>query len=208
MLSFEPSVIYPNGAQTWVNVGALGDHLCGATRPGHFRGVCTVVTALFNLVRCQVAVFGEKDYQQLSIIRQITRDLHLPVEVVGAPTAREESGLAMSSRNARLSLEGRAEAASIYEALCAARSLWERGERNVSALSSAVGQSLTTKANIDYLTFCDPNTLEPLDELGARKAVLVAIACFIEEVRLIDNLVLDTEVASCDTPTSIQSQSL
>ena len=196
----DPSVIYPSGAQTWVNVGSLGDHLCGATRPGHFKGVCTVVTALFNLVQCQVAVFGEKDYQQLCIIRQMTHDLHLPVEIIGAPTAREESGLAMSSRNARLTSTGRLEATSIYRSLNAARAVWRRGERSISVLSRSMMNELSQQARLDYLTFSDPHTLQPLDHLNDQSQVLIAIACFIEGVRLIDNLVLDTEVALCDTP--------
>lgn len=202
----EPKVVYPSGAQTWVNVGTLGDHLCGATRPGHFRGVCTVVTALFNLVQCQIALFGEKDYQQLRIIRQMTRDLHLPIEIIAVPTAREESGLAMSSRNTRLSKAGQQEAASIYRALCSARSLWVRGERRLSILSQSVISELSDHAQIDYLTFSDPDSLQPLTQLDEHSSVLIAIACFIEGVRLIDNLVLDKEVNLCENSQSAHTR--
>ena len=185
-----PGVIYPSGAQTWVNVGALGDHLCGATRPGHFRGVCTVVNALFNLVRCQVAVFGEKDYQQLSIIRQMTRDLHLPVKIIGVPTARESGGLAMSSRNTRLTPAGRREAMSIYKSLTNAQRLWREGEREHSSLVEEVKRELSPLLKIDYLTLCDPHSLQPLADEQQTHTALLAIACFVEEVRLIDNLML------------------
>ena len=187
-------VIYPRGAETWVNVGSLAKNLCGATRPGHFQGVCTVVTALFNLVGCQLAVFGEKDYQQLAIIRRMTQDLHLPVEIIGLPTFREANGLAMSSRNARLSESARQEAAGIYSALQKAQALWQQGQSKLSTLEQVIIKSLPDCAQIDYLSFCDPQTLQLLEvseqDLEQNTPILVAIACFIEEVRLIDNIIL------------------
>lgn len=189
-----PEIIYPNGAETWVNVNSLGDHLCGATRPNHFQGVCTVVTALFNLVQCQLAVFGEKDYQQLAIIRRMTRDLHLPVQIIGMPTYREVNGLAMSSRNERLSVHARSKAASIYKGLCVAQSLWREGVRQLTSLEAVVRQALPDVAVVDYLSFCDPHTLEPLEALNEHETILLAIACFIEEIRLIDNVILGRSI--------------
>ena len=183
-------VIYPQGAQTWVNVGSLGSALCGATRPGHFQGVCTVVTALFNLVQCQIAVFGEKDYQQVTIIRQIARDLHLPVQIISLPTVREADGLAMSSRNARLSFQGRQQAAGIYQGLLKAKESWNNEIKDIKTLTENILSTLPPMTRIDYLTFCDPSTLVPLESLERQSKVLLAIACFIEDVRLIDNIVL------------------
>lgn len=185
-----PDVIYPSGADTWVNVGDLGNYLCGSTRPGHFRGVCTVVTALFNLVQCQLAVFGEKDYQQLAIIRRMTRDLHLPVKIIGMPTYRERDGLAMSSRNARLSSKGRMEATHIYQGLKAVQQLWQRDERRFHILEEAAQQFLPPSLVIDYLSFCDLETLQPVKVFDQQVSVLLAIACFIDDVRLIDNIIL------------------
>ena len=193
---FLPSVevIYPHGAQTWVNVGALGDTLCGASRPGHFQGVCTVVTALFNLVGCQVAVFGEKDYQQLAIIRRMTQDLHLPVKIIGLATFREANGLAMSSHNARLSPQARQEASGIYSALQEAQNLWRQGQTSLLYLEQRIKEALPTCATIDYLSFCEPHSLQLLERLeqahDPSQPVLIAIACFVEKVRLIDNLIL------------------
>lgn len=188
-----PEVIYPVGAQTWVNVEALAENLCGSSRPGHFQGVCTVVTALFNLVGCQLAVFGEKDYQQLAIIRQMTRDLHLPVQIIACPTYREETGLAMSSRNARLSAQGRIEASTIYQALSQAQTLWQDETSSLLQIDHEIKRLLSNELVIDYLQFCHPQTLKPysLDmETDHEQELLVAIACFIEGVRLIDNIIL------------------
>ena len=187
-----PEVIYPQGSQTRVRVGLLAKFLCGATRPGHFEGVCTVVMALFQLTQCQVAIFGEKDYQQLSIIRQMTRDLHLPIEIIGAPTLREDDGLAMSSRNARLTLSERQSASSIYQGLLAAQAVWAEGTREVDILRAIIRKHLPPKARIDYLEVCHPHTLEPLQgHLNVYDSAVVAIACFLGKVRLIDNIVLE-----------------
>ena len=189
---FLPSVeeLYPQGAQTRVNVGSLADHLCGATRPGHFEGVCTVVSLLFHIVGCDVAIFGEKDAQQLAIIKQMTRDLRFPVEVVGAPTAREEDGLAMSSRNLRLSAQERCLAPSLYAGLSEASAAWARGERNPDQLKALARARFASKARVDYLELCDPLTLQPLNAHHGRSEALIAVAAFLGEVRLIDNLTL------------------
>jgi len=187
-----PDIIYPQGAQTRVRVGSLAESLCGATRPGHFEGVCTVVMALFQLTQCQVAVFGEKDYQQLTIIRQMARDLHLPIEVISAPTVREYDGLAMSSRNARLTTKERYQAPCIYQGLKAASTAWAHGIREVDHLCDVVIQLLPVETRIDYLEFCDPRTLEPLrGNLNDYPSVLLAIACFLGDVRLIDNILIE-----------------
>lgn len=188
-----PKVIYPAGSQTRVRVGSLADPLCGATRPGHFEGVCTVVMALFQLTRCDFALFGEKDYQQLAIISRMTQDLHLPTEVIGCPTLRESDGLAMSSRNARLTSRDRESAPAIYQALRAVQASWRRGERSVDLLSQVALELLPGSAHVDYLSICDPISLEPYSSGSMIKAerALVAIACFLGEVRLIDNIMLE-----------------
>jgi pantoate--beta-alanine ligase len=182
--------LYPQGAQTRVSVGSLADHLCGATRPGHFEGVCTVVSLLFHIVGCDVAVFGEKDAQQLAIIKQMTRDLRFPVEVVGAPTAREEDGLAMSSRNLRLSPQERRLAPSLYAGLSEARTAWARGERDPDQLKTLARARFASEARVDYLELCDPLTLQPLNAHHECSEALIAVAAFLGEVRLIDNLTL------------------
>lgn len=191
---FVPSVevMYPPGAQARVRVGSLANHLCGAARPGHFEGVCTVVASLFNITRCEVAVFGEKDFQQLAIIRQMVRDLSFPVEVVGVPTAREADGLAMSSRNLRLSPEHRAVASGVYAGLSAARAAWAAGVREVGALRAVALARFPVEGRVDYLEVCDVVTLAPFEGVvgaGGERA-LMAVAVFLGEVRLIDNVVL------------------
>ena len=137
---FIPSVetIYPPGSQTQVSIGSLGDYLCGATRPGHFTGVCTVVSQLLHITQCDYAIFGQKDFQQLAIIQQMVRDLHFPVQVIGSPTYRHQDGLAMSSRNQRLSLSARHQAPALYQGLKAGYQLWLKGERNVDLILDQV----------------------------------------------------------------------
>ncbi len=192
---FVPSVevMYPPGSQTRVRVGPLADHLCGAARPGHFEGVCTVVASLFHITGCEVAVLGEKDFQQLAIIRQMVRDLRFPVEVVGVPTAREADGLAMSSRNLRLSPEHRAVASGVYAGLSAARAAWEVGARDVGALKVAALARFPREGRVDYLEVCDVVTLAPFEGVvgaGGGERALLAAAVFLGEVRLIDHVVL------------------
>jgi pantoate--beta-alanine ligase len=188
---FTPSVssmYFPDRSIT-VTENSLSRHLCGATRPGHFDGVCTVVLKLFLLTGCDAAVFGEKDFQQLAIIRRMVRDLDVWVEIVAGPTLRESDGLAMSSRNARLTPEQRADAPRIRRALSAAAGLRDAGEILTSARAEIEKSPL---ARIDYLSLVDAETLQPVAALE-RPAVL-ATAVFYGEVRLIDHA---SVAASC-----------
>jgi pantoate ligase / CMP/dCMP kinase len=164
--------------------------LCGRTRPGHFEGVATIVTKLLNIVQPDRAYFGEKDAQQLAIIRRIVADLNIPVEIVGCPTIREESGLAYSSRNQYLSTIARDRAAVIYRSLQRARTLCDRGENMAESLLSAVTTELATVAEfeLEYLELVDQNTLQSVDRVEKRS--LLAISGRIENTRLIDNILL------------------
>lgn len=168
----------------------LSQHLCGAARPGHFDGVCTVVMKLFNLFQPDAAVFGEKDYQQLAIIRRMVRDLDVPVEITGLPTFREPDGLAMSSRNVRLAPEHRADAPRIRRALEGARSLLPYGERAAGPILAAARKHLEESPylRLDYLELVDAETLQPVGKI--QRPALLAVAGFYGEVRLIDNVVL------------------
>ncbi len=191
---FAPSdqVMYPRGAgSTWVEVQGLTEHLCGAFRPGHFRGVTTVVARLFNLVQADVAFFGEKDYQQVAVVRRMVEDLGMPIEVVSCPTVREADGLAMSSRNALLPASLRAQACVLYRGLSAARGLYVSGERRRGVLLSAATCeiALAPDARIQYVDLVDATTLEPQGpEVG--EAVVMAMAVRLGAVRLIDNMTL------------------
>lgn len=182
-----PEVVYDPAHATWVEVEGLDQHLCGANRPGHFRGVCTVVTKLWNLVRPHFGVFGEKDYQQLAIIRRLHADLFLSGEVVGVPIERETDGLARSSRNARLSPEAREEALAISRGLRDTQALFTGGERGAAALLSAMNAALGT-ADVDYVSLVDAATLQPIDTVA--RPALLAVAVRYGGVRLIDNTVL------------------
>ena len=183
----EAGAMYPRGHRTFVEVTRLQDGLCGARRPGHFRGVATVVTQLFALARPQVAVFGEKDFQQLQIIRRLALDLHLGVEVVGMPIVREADGLAMSSRNAYLSPAERTRALALSRGLEAARARWAAGERGADALREAVRAQLRAAEVLeDYVELVDPATLEPLPRAEQADARLL-VAGFVGRTRLIDN---------------------
>jgi len=183
----EAGAMYPSGHRTFVEVTRLQDGLCGARRPGHFRGVATVVTQLFALARPHVAVFGEKDFQQLQIIRRLALDLHLGVEVVGMPIIREADGLAMSSRNAYLSAPERARALALSRGLGAARARWAAGERGADALRDAVRAELrAAEVREDYVELVDPSTLEPLPRAEQADARLL-VAGFVGTTRLIDN---------------------
>lgn len=190
---FLPSVaeMYPPGAATRVEVPPLAEHLCGASRPTHFAGVCTVVCLLFNVTGCDVAVFGEKDYQQLAIIRRMARDLALPVEVVGHPIVREADGLAMSSRNAYLSPEQRREAVALSAALAEARAKFEAGERDAEALRAVMRARIEAAAGgeIDYVEVVDAEALRPIDGAIERPA-RAALAVRFGATRLIDNAAL------------------
>ncbi len=182
--------MYPPGYQTYVTVEELSRGWCGASRPGHFRGVATVVLKLFHQVQPQVAVFGEKDYQQLAVIRRMVRDLDLEVEVVGRPIVREPDGLAMSSRNTYLSPEERRRAVCLYRALCAARDLALAGERRAAVLLAAARRIITDTpgTRLDYLGLVDPETLEEVEVLPGAARMLGAL--FVGTTRLIDNLLI------------------
>ncbi|BDS08815.1 pantothenate synthetase [Oceaniferula spumae] len=170
---------------------SLSKRLCGATRPGHFEGVCTVVLKLFNLTRSDIAVFGKKDFQQLAIIRRMVRDLNVPITIEGVDTIRESSGLAMSSRNTRLSEKQHADAPRIRRALLAAQDLHAQGEHDPEKLLACAREEIeasTEGAKIDYLELLDAESLQPLEKV-TRPAV-IATAVFYGEVRLIDNIEL------------------
>ncbi len=184
----EAQEVYPQDFKTWVEVPSLAQHLCGASRPGHFRGVCTVVSIFFNLVRPTWAYFGEKDFQQLRIIEQMVQDLRMGVNVVVCPTIREPNGLAMSSRNAYLSPEQRENAGMIYQALVEMRQHILAGETQADAVLSK-GRAMLDKApglTIDYLEVVDYNTLLPVS--CVEHAVIVAVSVCLGLVRLIDHI--------------------
>ena len=193
-LLFMPGVdeMYPPGYTTFVEVGALDEHLCGARRPGHFRGVATVVTKLFHMVQPDVALFGEKDWQQLAIIRRLVRDLAFDLDVVGVPTVREADGLALSSRNRYLSEAARQQARALSQGLAAAHRAYEAGERAPTTLIDAARAVLATVAGarIDYIECVDPDTLSPFSS-STGPAALMALAVHLGGARLIDNLRLD-----------------
>jgi pantoate--beta-alanine ligase len=182
----DPRTMYPSRA-TWVDVEGLSTGLCGGSRPGHFRGVCTVVAKLWNLVRPDVAIFGEKDYQQLAIIRRMHADLFLCGEVVGMPIVREADGLAMSSRNANLSAEARQQALAIPTFLAEVRRRFDAGERDATRLVAGAQQALAP-GRIDYVEVVDAADLQPV--VAIERPVLVAVAVHFGGVRLIDNAVL------------------
>lgn len=189
---FAPSVeeMYPLGAnRSWVEVDELGDYLCGADRPGHFRGVTTVVSKLFHIVQPDVAVFGEKDFQQLAILRRMTEELLFPIRIVGAPTAREADGLAMSSRNGYLTEQERALAPRLQHHLRQARQALEDGERDFRALEVRTAEALGKDGfGVDYVTVANARTLVPAAP-GDRELVIAA-AARLGKPRLIDNLTL------------------
>lgn len=188
----EHDEVYPPGFSTYVYVEDLTESLEGASRPGHFRGVATVVTILFNTIRPDFAYFGQKDAQQLAIIKRLARDLGFEMEIVEMPTVREESGLALSSRNALLSDEERDKAAVIFRALKEAKTAYKNGERNALKLTEIVQKVIGEEppAKIDYIAVVDRETLQPVEKVGDRET-MIAVAVFIDSVRLIDNVVLN-----------------
>jgi pantoate--beta-alanine ligase len=189
-LLFLPDVatIYPPGNATFVEPAGAAEGLEGACRPGHFRGVATVVCALFNLVRADVAVFGEKDAQQLAVIRQMVRDLHLPVEIVPGPTVREADGLAMSSRNAYLSSEERRAATVLHRSLRVAEAAIGEGERRGEAVRERLREILNTEplARVEYAEVVDAESFQPVETLRGR--LVLPLAVRIGGTRLIDNI--------------------
>ncbi len=191
-LVFTPDAVqmYTPDHSITISENRLSQSLCGASRPGHFSGVCTVVMKLFLLFRAQSAVFGKKDFQQLAIIRRMVRDLNVPIAIIGHATIRESDGLAMSSRNVRLSPEHRADAPILYRSLCAARDLLKMGERQVEPIISAARHHLSASSwlKMDYLALVDAENLEPIAVI--RRPAILAVACFYDSVRLIDQVEL------------------
>jgi len=185
-----PEEMYPDGSSTRVDVQGLTEVLEGASRPGHFRGVATVVTKLFNIVQPDRAYFGEKDAQQLRVIMRMVRDLDMPVEVVPCPTVREPDGLAMSSRNTYLTPDQRRAAVILYKSLMMAGEMWATGEHDVATIKQAMTKLIEAEplAQIDYISLADPDTLEEL--AGSHARALVSMAVRFGKTRLIDNRLL------------------
>lgn len=182
----DPAEIYPAGFQTWIEPGALAAPLCGARRPGHFRGVCTVVAKLFTLSRADAAFFGEKDFQQLAVIKRMAIDLNLDTEVIGRPIVREPDGVAMSSRNAYLGAEERARATALWMALGAVRLRFAQGVREVTQLEALAAQTLEESGlRVDYVELREPAELSR--PALADPATRLFLAAFLGKTRLIDN---------------------
>ena len=184
------SEMYPEGFQAAVEIGTVSQPLCGASRPGHFRGVTTVVAKLFNMVKPHVALFGEKDFQQCVVIKRMVKDLNFDLEILAMPTIRELDGLAMSSRNARLSPAERQTSLCVSRALNKAAELVSQGERQAVPVLQAVQEIISSEEGIrlDYASLCDPDTLEEVTEVT--QPTLLAIAAWVGDVRLIDNRVI------------------
>ncbi len=179
--------MYPNGYATYVDVEGITNTLCGASRPGHFRGVCTVVSKLFNIIQPQVAIFGQKDFQQLAVIQRMTQDLNLPVEILGLPIYREPDGLAMSSRNVYLTEEQRPQALVLSQSLARARELVAAGQKDVAEIISELKTKINQQpaARIDYVQICHQLTLK--DQLEVDNDSVLLLAVYIGKTRLIDN---------------------
>lgn len=190
---FAPETVemFPPGCRTYVEVADLSRRLCGRSRPGHFRGVATVVAKLFNIVKPQLAFFGEKDYQQVLVIKKMVKDLNLEVAIEQRPTVRDKDGLALSTRNSYLKPEQRPAALSLQRAFEVARKLIISGERNSSILISNMREVIRSQpgADIEYIAICHPETLADLEAVEAR--TLIALAVRIDSVRLIDNFFVD-----------------
>lgn len=184
--------IYGENFSTYVYVENLTETLEGVSRPGHFRGVATVITILFNTIRPDYAFFGQKDAQQVAVIKRLTQDLGFDTEIIVGPTIREESGLAMSSRNARLSAEERQKASIIYQALRKAKIAVKEGERSAARLTEIVREKIAAEplAQIDYVAIVDAETLEPVEKI-AENTVLIAVAARFGNTRLIDNTIIN-----------------
>jgi len=193
LILFTPSEsdMYPNGYATWVEEDVLSKKLCGKFRLGHFKGVTTVVSKLFNIVRPDMAFFGEKDYQQQLIIKKLVRDMTYPVEILTCPTVREYDGLAMSSRNQYLSEKDRKSAGILYKALIRAKKDIEDGEKDCRRIIVNIGRMLgfEPSVRVDYIAIVDPETLEEAKEIKGK--VLVALAVRINKTRLIDSMVIN-----------------
>ncbi|HEU4768317.1 MAG TPA: pantoate--beta-alanine ligase [Pyrinomonadaceae bacterium] len=191
---FAPTVeeIYPKGFSTYVNVEGLSEQLEGASRPGHFRGVATVVTILFNTIRPDFAFFGQKDAQQALVIRRLVRDLAFDTEIVVLPIVREDSGLAISSRNLYLTNDEQQSATVIHRALVQAKTAYKEGERSAGRLAEVIRSTVESepRARLDYVTIADAESLERVDKVDERPT-LIAVAAYIGKTRLIDNTILN-----------------
>ncbi len=190
-----PEVMYPPEFQTWVQVESLSLPLEGAVRPGHFRGVTTVVAKLFNAVQPQRAYFGQKDAQQAAVIQRMASDLNFPIEIIICPTVREPDGLAMSSRNSYLSPQERQSAAVLYRALSAARDAHQHGERSAGRLRTIVSEAIAAEplARLQYISCADFFTLQEVEVVEHK--TLLSLAVFFGKTRLIDNFILDASLA-------------
>ena len=191
-LLFAPAVkeMYPTQAITCVNVEGMSERLDGQSRPGHFRGVTTVVSKLFHIIEPDIAVFGQKDAAQCAIIKRVVRDLNLPVEIVIGPIVREPDGLAMSSRNAYLDSQQRQQALVLSRTLARIEQVFRKGERSTTRLVAVGREAFSSEPNarLDYLAAVDPETLEPVDSIA--RETLIAVAAYIGTIRLIDNVLL------------------
>jgi pantoate--beta-alanine ligase len=191
---FMPAVeeMYPDGFQSTVTVDNITQYLCGKSRPGHFAGVTVVVAKLFNITKPHLAIFGEKDYQQLIIIKQMVRDLNMDIEIIGVPTVREKDGLAMSSRNNYLSPEERLSALSLKKGLDFAKKMVAEGERDSAKIKNAVRELILSHPfiEIDYITICDPEKLTDMENID--RPSLLALAVRVGKTRLIDNIIVRT----------------
>jgi len=183
--------LYPDKFQTYVQLEQLPKHLCGLSRPVFFRGVATVVCKLFNIVKPHVAVFGRKDYQQLTVIRRMVRDLNLDIKIIGGPTVREPDGLALSSRNSYLTPEQRISALCLYRALSKARQLVGGGVKEAAGIIAAATELIHSQpgTTIDYISICDPETLDDMAVID--RPALMALAVQVGATRLIDNMMLE-----------------
>jgi len=182
--------MYPDRSQTTVNVEEITQYLCGESRPGHFAGVTTVVAKLFNITKPHLAIFGEKDYQQLAVIKQMVRDLDMDIDILGVPTVREQDGLAMSSRNSYLNAEERVSALSLKKGLDLASALVATGEKDPGKIKNSVRELILNHpfTEIDYITICDPEKLTDIERVDGPS--LLALAVRVGKTRLIDNIIL------------------
>ena len=195
---FYPSIkdMYPDGYATYVNVEGLTDTLCGVARPGHFRGVATIVTKLFHIVKPDIAYFGQKDAQQAILIKKMAEDLNLDIDIKVLPIVREKDGLAMSSRNAYLSPDERKDAAVLYQSLKKAEELMRSGERDASKIIAAMSDIIKTKPStrVDYISIVDTKNLKDMSVISGE--ALIALAVFVGKTRLIDNIIVKESTLS------------
>jgi len=191
-LVFAPSVdeMYPDGHQTRISVERVAKHLCGLSRPGHFDGVTTVVAKLFNIAKPHLALFGKKDYQQLTVVKRMVKDLDMDIQIIGVPTVREPDGLAMSSRNTYLNLEERKSALCLKKSLDLSKGMFEQGEKDAQRIKQAVERLILSHpfTEIDYVNICDPASLEDVDRIEEK--ALLALAVKVGRARLIDNCLI------------------